>query len=101
MVVALPQCCRDLQVARAGSVDCANTLVELLAGQGKTPGEATELQNLQNDPRPGLVSYLKPIVIFISLPTIRKAEMDVDRLPMIALDAPEWSIGVSSAPSCG
>ena len=77
------------------SVDCANTLVELLAAQGKTPGEATELQNLQNDPQSWLSELLKAHRYIYLLPTIRKAEMDVDRLPMISLDAPEvvdWSV---------
>ena len=77
------------------SVDCANTLVELLAAQGKTPGEATELQNLQNDPDSWLSGLLKAHQHIYRLPTVRKAEMDVDRLPMISLDAPEavdWSL---------
>ncbi len=77
------------------SVDCANTLVELLAAQGKTPGEATELQNLQNDPQSWLSELLKAHRYIYLLPTIRKAEMDIDRLPVIAVDAPEvvdWSI---------
>jgi hypothetical protein len=77
------------------AVECANTLVELLAGQGKSPGEATELQNLQNDPQSWLSELLKAHHSIYQLPTIRKAEMDVDRLPMIALDAPEvvdWSL---------
>ncbi len=76
-------------------VDCANTLVELLAGQGKTPSEATELQNLQNDPESWLSELLNAHQHIYLLPTIRKAEMDVDRLPMIVIDAPEavdWSI---------
>ena len=77
------------------AVGCANTLVELLAEQGKTPGEATELQNLQNDPQSWLSELLKAHSNIYKLPTIRKAEMDVDRLPMIALDAPDvidWSL---------
>ena len=76
-------------------VVCANTLVELLAAQGKTPGEATELQNLQNDPDSWLSGLLKAHQYIYKLPTVRKAEMDVDRLPLIAVDAPEvvdWSI---------
>lgn len=77
------------------SVECANTLVDLLAEQGKTPGEATELQNLQNDPNSWLNELLKAHRYIYQLPTIRKAEMDVDRLPMVSLDAPEvvdWSL---------
>jgi hypothetical protein len=77
------------------SVECANTLVDLLAEQGKTPGEATELQNLQNDPNSWLNELLKAHRYIYQLPTIRKAEMDVDRLPIFSLDAPEvvdWSL---------
>jgi hypothetical protein len=77
------------------SVNCANTLAELLAGQGKTPSEATELQNLQNDPRSWLSELLKAHHYIYQLPTIRRAEMDVDRLPIFSLDAPEvvdWSL---------
>lgn len=77
------------------SVECANTLVEILAAQGKSPGEATELQNLQNDPQSWVSELLKAHHSIYQLPTIRKAEMDVDRLPMIALDAPDmvdWSL---------
>jgi hypothetical protein len=77
------------------SINCANTLVELLAAQGKTPGEATELQNLQNDPQSWLSELLKAHHYIYQLPTIRKAEMDVDRLPIFSLDAPEvvdWSL---------
>ena len=76
------------------AVECANTLVDLLAAQGKTPGEATELQNLQNDSQSWLSKLLKAHERIYRLPTIRKAEMDVDRLPLIAVDAPEvvdWS----------
>jgi DNA-binding HxlR family transcriptional regulator len=76
------------------AVECANTLVDLLAEQGKTPGEATELQNLQNDSQSWLSELLKAHDHVYRLPTIRKAEMDVDRLPLIAVDAPEvvdWS----------
>jgi len=77
------------------SVNCGNTLVELLAAQGKTPGEATELQNLQNDPQSWLSELLKAHHHIYQLPTIRKAEMDVDRLPIFSLDAPavvDWSL---------
>lgn len=71
------------------AVECADTLVELLAEQGKTPGEATELQNLQNDPSSWVSELLKAHRYIYLLPTIRKAEMDVDRLPLIAVDAPD------------
>ncbi|MGB0450189.1 MAG: DUF6586 family protein, partial [Porticoccaceae bacterium] len=77
------------------SVNCANTLVELLSEQGKTPGEATELQNLQNDPQSWVSELLKAHRYTYLLPTIRKAEMDADRLPLIAIDTPEvvdWSV---------
>ena len=91
--------CRNIaenyKLQELDAVDCADSLVELLAAQGKTPGEATELQNLQNDPDSWLSELLKAHQHIYRLPTVRKAEMDVDRLPMIALDAPEvvdWSL---------
>jgi hypothetical protein len=91
--------CRNIaenyKLQELDSVGCANTLVELLAAQGKTPGEATELQNLQNDPDSWLSELLKAHQHIYQLPTVRKAEMDVDRLPMIAVDAPDlvdWSL---------
>lgn len=77
------------------SVTDGNALVVLLAEQGKCPGEATELQTLENEPHSWLSELLNAHGHIYRLPVVRKAEMDVDRLPIIALDAPtniEWSL---------
>lgn len=82
---------QDLQ-----SVTDGDSLVAQLAKQGKCPGEATELQALQQDPGSWLSELLLAHQNIYLLPVVRKAEMDADRLPMIALDGPvvvEWSIG--------
>ena len=82
---------QDLQ-----SVIDGDSLVAQLAKQGKCPGEATELQALQQDPGSWLSELILAHQNIYLLPVVRKAEMDVDRLPMIALDGPvvvEWSIG--------
>ncbi len=81
---------QDLQ-----SVTDGDSLVAQLAKQGKCPGEATELQALQQDPGSWLSELLLAYQNIYLLPVVRKAEMDVDRLPMIALDGPvvvEWSV---------
>lgn len=81
---------QDLQ-----SVTDGDSLVAQLAKQGKCPGEATELQALQQDPGSWLSELLLAYQNIYRLPVVRKAEMDVDRLPMIALDGPvvvEWSV---------
>ena len=67
----------------------------LLAKQGKCPGEAVELQTLQHDPNSWLSELLLAHKNIYLLPVVRKAEMDVDRLPIISLDGPavvEWTI---------
>lgn len=91
--------CRNIaenyKLQQVEAVDSANSLVDLLAEQGKTPGEATELQTLQNDPDSWVNDLLNAHRCLYQLPTIRKAEMDVNRLPVIAVDAPDqvdWSI---------
>ena len=76
-------------------VDSAVSLVALLADQGKTPGEAIELQTLETDPHSWLNQLLNAHRCLYQLPTIRKAEMDVDRLPVIEVGIPDqvdWSL---------
>jgi len=76
------------------SVTDGDSLVALLAKQGKCPGEAVELQALQHDSRSWLSELLLAHKNIYLLPVVRKAEMDVDRLPMISLDGPavvEWT----------
>jgi len=77
------------------AVTDGDLLVTLLAEQGKSPGEASELQTLQHTPGSWLSELLNAYRHIYQLPIVRRAEMDVDRLPMIALDAPEsidWSL---------
>ena len=77
------------------SVTDGDSLVALLAKQGKCPGEAVELQTLQHDPNSWLSELLLAHKNIYLLPVVRKAEMDVDRLPIISLDGPavvEWTI---------
>ncbi len=103
MIVQLHQawlwhCCNiaeSYKLKEPQSVTDGNALVALLAEQGKCPGEATELQTLENDPRSWLSELLNAHHHIYRLPVLRKAEMDVDRLPIIALDAPaniDWSL---------
>ena len=76
------------------SVTDGDSLVALLAKQGKCPGEAVELQTLQHDSMSWLSELLLAHKNIYLLPVVRKAEMDVDRLPMISLDGPavvEWT----------
>ena len=83
------------KLADLESVTDGDSLVALLAKQGKCPGEATELQTLQHDPGSWLSELLRAHQNIYLLPVVRKAEMDADRLPMISLDGPavvEWTI---------
>lgn len=91
--------CRNIaenyKLQQVDAVDSANSLVTLLAEQGKTPGEATEMQTLENDPHSWLNELLNAHRCVYQLPTIRKAEMDMDRLPVIAVGVPDqvdWSL---------
>ncbi len=65
----------------------ADKLVELLAADGKCPGEATEMQSLAADNESWAAELLRAQVQVYQLPVIRKAEMDTDRLPMMVVDA--------------
>ena len=92
--------CRNIaenyKLQQVDAVVSANSLVELLAEQGKT-GEATEMQTLENDPHSWLNELLNAHRCLYQLPTIRKAEMDVDRLPVIAVMFPTRLIEPRSA----
>lgn len=68
-------------------VTSADLLVEMLASEGKCPGEATEMQALAADSQSWVAELLNAQAQVYQLPVIRKAEMDVDRLPIIAVDA--------------
>ncbi len=62
-------------------------LVQLLEADGKHPAEAMEIINLDTDKSSWLSELCRAHRQLYLLPVIRKAEMDVDRLPMIAVDA--------------
>jgi hypothetical protein len=77
------------------SITDGDSLVAQLAKQDKCPGEAVELQTLQHDSNSWLSELLLAHKNIYLLPVVRKAEMDVDRLPMISLDGPkmvEWTV---------
>ncbi|MBT5577391.1 MAG: hypothetical protein HN817_07780 [Porticoccaceae bacterium] len=63
----------------------ADKLVSLLEQAGKCPAEATEMQNLADDKSSWAVELFSAHAGLYELPSIRKAEMDADRLPMIAV----------------
>lgn len=68
----------------AGSAD---KLVALLDEAGKCPAEAAEMQNLSTDAASWVTELFDAHTALYQLPIIRRAEMDADRLPMIAVDA--------------
>ena len=90
----------NYKLASPDNVTSAEVLVEMLAAEGKCPAEATEMQALVADTESWVAELLNAQTQVYELPVIRKAEMDVDRLPMIAVDATnaegaklvEWSL---------
>lgn len=77
----------NYKLAEPGLAVSADKLVELLAADGKCPAEATEMQYLAADTESWAAELLRAQAQVFQLPVIRKAEMDADRLPMIAVDA--------------
>ena len=77
----------NYKLASPDNVISAEVLVEMLAAEGKCPAEATEMHALVTDSQSWLTELLNAQAQVYELPLIRKAEMDVDRLPMIAVDA--------------
>jgi len=77
----------NYKLAEPGLAVSADKLVELLAADGKCPAEATEMQYLAADTESWAAELLRAKAQVYQLPVIRKAEMDADRLPMIAVDA--------------
>jgi hypothetical protein len=74
------------------AVDSAGSLVMLLADEGKSPGEASELNNLASDEYSWVSALLHAHGHLYGLPIARKAEMDAERLPMVAIDVGDDSI---------
>jgi hypothetical protein len=77
----------NYKLADPEQVQSAAMLVELLEADGKYPAEAMEMLNLDTDNGSWLRELIRAHGQVYLLPVIRKAEMDVDRLPMIAVDA--------------
>lgn len=68
------------------AVVSAASLLALLDAEGKTPGEAIELNDLEADKNSWVAQLLDAHRHLYTVPVARKAEMDADRLPMIAVD---------------
>jgi len=67
-------------------IKSVDDLVDVLKADGKEPGEATELKNLFDSPTSWVRELADAYSQLADLPEIRKAEMDVDRLPVLALE---------------
>ena len=68
-------------------IQSVDDLVDVLKADGKEPGEATELKNLFDSPSSWVRDLVDAYSHLVDLPEIRKAEMDVDRLPVLALES--------------
>lgn len=78
------------------AVISAASLLTLLGDEGKTPGEAIELHDLAADKYSWVGQLLNAHRHLYIVPVARKAEMDANRLPMIAVDVSgdpmDWNI---------
>lgn len=78
-------------------------LVASLKAEGKAPAESVELKQLFDSHTSWASEMLNACSQLPSLPVIRKAEMDADRLPMLSLDdasdsqrkAIEWDLSIT------
>ena len=68
------------------TIDNVSDLVRVLEEQGKTPTEATEMHHLASQDYSWVGKLLNAYQQLSQLPKVRKAEMDIDRLPLIAID---------------
>ena len=90
----------NYKVKDPSAVKSVEDLVRLLEADGKTPAEATELKHLASSKDSWLGRLLDAYQQLFLLPEVRRAEMDADRLPLLALDKAsdtggkiiEWSI---------
>lgn len=78
------------------AVVSAASLLTLLGDEGKTPGEAIELNDLESDKNSWVGQLLNAHRHLYIVPVARRAEMDANRLPMIAVDisgdSMDWDI---------
>lgn len=82
----------NYKVQDPSAVNSIEQLVQLLKADGKAPAEATELHNLALSKDSWLYHLLAAYQQLFLLPEIRKAEMDIDRLPLLSLDASDSGI---------
>ena len=68
------------------AINSADELFNTLSADGKTPAEATELQYLVGSKDSWVSDLMAAYQQLFLLPTTRKAQMDVDRLPLLSLD---------------
>lgn len=67
-------------------VDSADRLKKLLLEQGKTPAEATELFDLESDTDSWVSELQSAYRELFKLPATQRAEMDINRLPVVVVD---------------
>lgn len=77
----------NYKVKDPSAITSVDDLVNSLKADGKEPGEATELKNLYYSPTSWLRELIDAYLQLSDLPEIRKAEMDIDRLPVLALES--------------
>jgi hypothetical protein len=68
------------------AVSNTSDLVNALQGEGKQPTEAAELHNLASQRGSWVISLLNAHRQLYLLPELRRAQMDADRLPVLAID---------------
>lgn len=76
-----------------GSIDDVDHLVNALAEEGKTPAEATEMQNLQAHRESWAAALFSAHKQLYILPEVSKAQMDSDRLPLRIIGGVESHVG--------
>ena len=74
------------KVPEPQEVTDTHSLMQVLEAQGKCPAEAQEMSALAGDSSSWAAQLLTAHGQLYQLPPIRKAEMDADRLPIIAVD---------------
>ena len=77
----------NYKVKDASIINSVDDLEQSLLADGKQPAESTELKQLFYSNESWANNMLYAFSQLSDLPIIRKAEMDADRLPMIAVDA--------------
>jgi hypothetical protein len=76
----------NYKVKDASIINSVDDLEQSLLADGKQPAESTELKQLFYSNESWANNMLYAFSQLSDLPIIRKAEMDLDRLPMLSLD---------------